>query len=149
MTVLQTRSPTNLRHFPDRIGIGIVAFTPRVKESRLRNLGNFYLWNLEYPQGVQNPSNNDWNTESKFHQQILESSTLESGIHGVESRIQDCPGFPYMGQCFWFRGENRNTSKKYLSAEQWTEPSTHSTPSNYIAYAETRTQATLVGGVKS
>lgn len=78
MTVLQTRSPTNLRHFPDRIGIGNVAFTPRVKESRLRNLGNFYLWNLEYPQGVQNPSNNDWNAESKFHQQILESSTLES-----------------------------------------------------------------------
>ena len=23
---------------------------------------------------------------------------LESGIHGLESRIQDCPGFPYMGR---------------------------------------------------
>ena len=149
LKVPQTRSPTNLRHFPDRIGIGTVAFTPRVKESRLRNLGNFYLWNAEYAQGIQNPSKNDWNPESKFYQKILESSTLESGIHGVESRIQDCPGFPYNGQCFWFRGENRNTSKKYLSAEQWTEPSTHSTLSNYIVYAGTRTQATLVGGVKS
>ena len=115
MTVLQTRSSTNLRHFPDRIGLGNVAFTPRVKESRLRNLGNFYLWNPEYVKEIQNPSNNDWNPESKFYQQILESSTLESGIHGVESRIQDCPGFPYMGQCFGLEGKTgipvRNTSR--------------------------------------
>ena len=26
---------------------------------------------------------------------------LESGIHGVESRIQDCLGFPYMGRSSW------------------------------------------------
>ena len=25
-----------------------------------------------------------------------ESTVLESGIHSMESRIQDCPGFPYM-----------------------------------------------------
>ena len=25
---------------------------------------------------------------------------LESGIHSVESRIQECPGFPYMGRIF-------------------------------------------------
>ena len=56
LKVPQTRSPTNLRHLPDRIGIGTVAFTPHVKESRLRNMGNFYLWNAEYAQGIQNPS---------------------------------------------------------------------------------------------
>ena len=27
-----------------------------------------------------------------------ESTELESGIHRVESRIQDCHGFPYMGR---------------------------------------------------
>ena len=26
---------------------------------------------------------------------------LDSGIHGVESRIQDCLGFPYMGRSSW------------------------------------------------
>ena len=26
------------------------------------------------------------------------STHKESGIHGVESRIYDCPGFPYMGR---------------------------------------------------
>ena len=28
-----------------------------------------------------------------------ESTVLESGIHSMASRIQDCPGFPYMGRC--------------------------------------------------
>ena len=39
---------------------------------------------------IQNPSSTDkyWNPY------------LESGIHSVESRIQDCPGFPYIGK--WF-----------------------------------------------
>ena len=32
-----------------------------------------------------------WNLESKFHWQ-----SLESGVRGVESRIQDCLGFLYM-----------------------------------------------------
>ena len=27
---------------------------------------------------------------------------MESGIHGVESRIQECLGFPYMGQLINF-----------------------------------------------
>ena len=51
----------------------------------------FYrLWNPEFPQkvGIQNPSSTDkdWNPP------------LQSGIHSVESRIQDCPGFPYVGR---------------------------------------------------
>ena len=37
-----------------------------------------------------------WNPEST----VLESGIQypESGIHRMESRIQDCPGFPYMGR---------------------------------------------------
>ena len=43
--------------------------------------------------GIRNTVH-DWNPESKFYWQILESSTsVESGIHRVECRIQDCPGF--------------------------------------------------------
>ena len=38
--------------------------------------------------GIRNPSST--NKESKIQYQ-------ESGIHGVESRIQDCLGFLYMG----------------------------------------------------
>ena len=39
--------------------------------------------------GIQNPwssTDKDWNP------------VLGSGVHGVESRIQDCLGFPYMGR---------------------------------------------------
>ena len=32
-----------------------------------------------------------------------ESTELESGIHRVEFRIQDCHGFPYMGRVFLCR----------------------------------------------
>ena len=40
-------------------------------------------------------SSSFWNPEST----VLESGIQypESGIHSMESRIQDCPGFPYMG----------------------------------------------------
>ena len=40
-----------------------------------------------------------WNPEST----VLESGNqyTESGIHSMESRIQDCPGFPYMGRVTW------------------------------------------------
>lgn len=72
----------------------IQQFAP-VGESRYR-IGNFSggipnpdLWNPEY--GVKNPDpNKDWNPESKIQY-------LKSGIHGVESRFQDCLGFAYMG----------------------------------------------------
>ena len=41
-------------------------------------------------------SNSFWNPEST----VLESGIQVpgSGIHSMESRIQDCPGFPYMGR---------------------------------------------------
>ena len=80
MTVPQTRPPTNLRHFPDRIGIGNIALSPHEKESRFRKLGNFYLFYLKIlimesriqlkesripltTIGIRNPSSTDkyWN----------------------------------------------------------------------------------------
>ena len=41
-------------------------------------------------------SSSFWNPEST----VLESGIRnpESGIHSMKSRIQDCPGFPYMGR---------------------------------------------------
>ena len=49
-------------------------------------------------QGFRNPTN-DWNPESKFYQWANTGiQYLESGIHIVESRIQDCPGFSNMGR---------------------------------------------------
>ena len=47
--------------------------------------------------GIWNPSN-VWNPGSKFHGQRLQY--LESGIRCVESRIQDCLVFIYIGQVF-------------------------------------------------
>ena len=43
-------------------------------------------------QRIRNPTK-DWNQESTFHW-----LGVESGIHGMESRIQDCLGFSYMGR---------------------------------------------------
>ena len=48
-------------------------------------------------QGIQNAFN-DWNPESKSHWERIQNEYLESGIHGVESRIQTCLGFPYIGR---------------------------------------------------
>ena len=50
----------------------------------MRNPTNDWNW-------VQNPSSSNKNEDAL--------PSLEPGIHGVESRIQDCLGFPYME---WF-----------------------------------------------
>ena len=50
--------------------------------------------------GIRNTASrnltDDWNLESKFYWQILESSTWNPESHSEESRIQDCLGFPFM-----------------------------------------------------
>ena len=55
----------------------------------------FRFWNPEY---------SSRNSQSQSRNHVLLTNTgiryLESGIHSVESRIQDCPGFPYMGR-YW------------------------------------------------
>ena len=38
-----------------------------------------------------------WNLESKFPWKRCGVHELESGTHSIESIIQDCLGFPYMG----------------------------------------------------
>ena len=69
----------------------------------LQNPGNICLWipesralecviqimGISLLIGIRYPSFND--EESGIHH-------LESGIQGVESRIQDCLGFPYLGR---------------------------------------------------
>ena len=71
------------------------------KGMRIRNPENFCLWNPEYwaleygiqlMQGIRNPSSTDKNSGIQY---------LESRIHGVESRIQECLGFPYIGRNDW------------------------------------------------
>ena len=47
-------------------------------------------------QGIQNPVN-DYNPNLSSTDNDLKSSIWNSGIHGVESRIQDCLASPYMG----------------------------------------------------
>ena len=50
-------------------------------------------------QGIRNPTK-DWNpiqgSSRKNWNQVPGIRCLESGIHGLESRIQDCFGFPNM-----------------------------------------------------
>ena len=89
--------------------------SPKVRESGFRNLGNFCLRNPESwvfgiqntAQGIRNPTI-DWNPESKFHWQRLESSYLESGIHGVESRIPQSTGI-----------QNPSSFDKYWNPVTW------------------------------
>ena len=75
-----------------------------VKESVFREPGNFCcgirypgLWNPEY--SSKNPESYQ-GLESRFQVPLTNTGIqyLESEIHGVESRIQDCLGFPYMRQ---------------------------------------------------
>ena len=82
-------------------------FSPHVRKSGFQNPSS-----RNTAQGIQNPTN-DWNPESKFHLQRLESRTWDSGIHNVESRIQDSLGFPYMGRTFASMCAQQN--KYYLS----------------------------------
>ena len=66
------------------------------REILLGGFQNPGLWNPEYI--VRNPESRwDFRTPDSI---VTDSGIhyLESGIHGMESRIQDCPGFPYMGR---------------------------------------------------
>ena len=63
--------------------------------------------------GKKMESSSFWNPEST----VLESGIRypESGIHSMESRIQDCPGFPCMGRgtiSQFFLG--KNSPRKYI-----------------------------------
>ena len=50
---------------------------------------------------------------------------MESGIHGVESRIQECLGFPYMGRKLTDmidNPQNRSSLYLYISAQAALQP---------------------------
>ena len=53
-----------------------------------RKFGKFLLQSTTLGFRIRNPSNN-WDRESKFHWQRSGTHYLDSGIQGVESRIQD------------------------------------------------------------
>ena len=91
----------NLEHeqFPS-----FTSSSPRVRECGFQNPRNFCWWNPESGQllvesgilgfGIRNPFKSSIQvplTKTEIHY-------LESVIHGVESRIQDCLGFPYIGR---------------------------------------------------
>ena len=61
----------------------------------IRNPGNVSC-------GIRNPRlwnpNNDLNSNPNSTDEESGIQFLESGIHDVESRIQDCPGFSYKGR---------------------------------------------------
>ena len=72
---------------------------------RFRNPGNFCHWNLEsrtLESGIQLKESGILSTIEIRNPSPTEKESrieyLESGIHGVESRIQTCLGFPYIGR---------------------------------------------------
>ena len=74
--------------------------SPHVRKSPNPEAGKILhveSWILGLESGIQlkdcRSPTKDWNPESKFQWQ-----RPESGIHGTGFRIQDCPGFSYMGR---------------------------------------------------
>ena len=68
----------------------------KIFDSGIWNPGYFCLWNLEswaLEYGIQLK-------ESRIQVQLTKTGIkcLDSGIHGIESRNQDCLGIPYKGQ---------------------------------------------------
>ena len=68
-----------------------------IRENFAYEIRNPRLLNLQY--SSRNPESH-LRLESKiqFSLTVTRIQYQESGIHGGESRIQDCLGFPYMGQ---------------------------------------------------
>ena len=74
--------------------------------NEFQNPANFCVWNPESSKVLpEEPESWVWNTtidgnsESKFHRHRSGIITWNpKGIPCMESRIQDCPGFPYMGR---------------------------------------------------
>ena len=80
----------------------LIKASAHVRESGFWNPWNFCLWNLEswvLECGVQLNESGILlriGVQSKVPLEKTGKKCLESGIHGLESRIQDCLGFPYM-----------------------------------------------------
>ena len=85
-----------------------------------RTLG---FWIPNTAQGIQNPTNN-LNPESNFHSEKIWNPVSE--IQNLSSRIQDCLGFPYMGQI----GLCSKVSVKTIASKQGNARSDVSLPKN-------------------
>ena len=64
-------------------------------------------WNLEYScrnpeSGIQDPLKKILNPVPGIRNPSFTEKDLESGIHGVESKLQDCLGFSFVS-CFFSR----------------------------------------------
>ena len=88
-------------NFPPVCTVEIYAFgSPHVRESVFQNLGDSGIGENRNP-GLWNPEYSSRNSESptrlESRIQVLLTKTgvqyVQSGIHCMESRIQDCPGF--------------------------------------------------------
>ena len=77
-----------------RTGVKFQAsFTRKGRKVALsKGIWEIFVYTIRNP-GFWNPEYSSRNPESKLYWQIL-----ESGIDSVESRNQDCPGFPCMGR---------------------------------------------------
>ena len=99
------------------------------RESGLWNPGNFCLWNLQF-----------WPSESRIQRSRIRNRTkshlesriqvpltktgiqyLISGIRGVDSRIQDCLGFPNMGRSTLLKRKDRLLPSRNIRLESQTK----------------------------
>ena len=95
------------KNWRDRVGYYATEQWIKSLEQSTPKSGEFLLLESGIPglgirntaRGIQNPTNN-WNPESKVHWKISGIQYLEFGIHGVESRIQDCFRVRYRLKCF-------------------------------------------------
>ena len=117
---------------PERIRTSKRFQLPHVpyKVIRLQNPGNSCFWNQKswnlksviqlkesrilLAIGIWNPGSTD--KESVIHY-------LESGIRNVESRIQDCLGFPYKGRFqYWYILNSSERNLRLLTRRWWRKP---------------------------
>ena len=66
-------------------------------------------------------SSSFWNPESTVRESGIQYP--ESGIHSMESRIQDCPGFPYMGRENGGKVKNFRVLRRVLAQSPGSSPS--------------------------
>ena len=93
----------------------------------------FWIQNTAQESGIA--LNCTWNTESKFHWQ-----RLESGVRGVESRIQDCLGFLYMERSTLLKRKDWPFPSRNIRLESQTKRAIYVSVTELNAMAKRRRQ---------